>query len=199
MKNLLKHLKGLSTEKALDLLYENFDMNIVESKQFYKTESGFITMDQIESGLIDYKKEVELIEFKKPDSEKLVFVVSFFGGRKVKLHFYDDIIKAKNKYYKIVEKFSPMFAELICSDDEIEYMNSDEFEKALAESLKDFEKIKSERMERKKYWWLPLDNYNQPNGNVVELDLNFDELEIMKNKGEYVFDSYYQAMLRVID
>ena len=51
-------------------------------------------------------------------------------------------------------------------------------------------------MSRKTYWWLPLDNYNQPSGSILELELNDDELKVMKNKGEYIFDSYYQAMLR---
>lgn len=54
-------------------------------------------------------------------------------------------------------------------------------------------------MIRKKYYWLPLDNYGQPNGNVVELEMNYYKLNVMKDRGEYVFDSYYQAMLRAND
>ena len=59
--------------------------------------------------------------------------------------------------------------------------------------------VKKDRMIRKKYYWLPLDNYRQPNGNIVELEMNYYELNVMKDRGEYVFDSYYQAMLRAND
>ena len=64
---------------------------------------------------------------------------------------------------------------------------------------KEIEKNIASEMVRKKYWWLPLDNYNQPTGNIVELELNSYEYQAMKNKGDYVFDSYYQAMLRAND
>ena len=58
---------------------------------------------------------------------------------------------------------------------------------------------KKSRMEKKKYWWLPLDNYNQPNGNIVQLEMNDYEYQAMKKRGEYVYDSYMQALMRAQD
>lgn len=55
------------------------------------------------------------------------------------------------------------------------------------------------RMEKKKYYWLPLDNYNQPNGHIVELVINESEYEAMKKQGEYVYSSYMQACERAMD
>lgn len=52
---------------------------------------------------------------------------------------------------------------------------------------------------KKEYWWLPLDSYNQPNGQVVTLALTEEEFRELKNRGQYVFDSYYQACLRAQD
>ena len=57
----------------------------------------------------------------------------------------------------------------------------------------------AERMERKKYFWLPLDNYGQPSGEVKELQMNYYELQVMKNRSEYIFESYLEAMYRVND
>lgn len=55
------------------------------------------------------------------------------------------------------------------------------------------------RMEKKTYYWLPLDNYNQPNGHIVELVINESEYEAMKKQGEYVYSSYMQACERAMD
>ena len=55
------------------------------------------------------------------------------------------------------------------------------------------------RMERKKYYWLPLDNYNQPNGNIVELEINDFEYNAMKKQGEYIYSSYIQVCERAMD
>lgn len=52
---------------------------------------------------------------------------------------------------------------------------------------------------RKKYWYLPLDNYNQPNGLVKEIELTDEEYQVMKNRGQYVYDSYTQALMRAQD
>lgn len=52
---------------------------------------------------------------------------------------------------------------------------------------------------RKKYWYLPLDNYNQPNGLVKEIELTDEEYQVMKNNGQYVYDSYTQALMRAQD
>ena len=52
------------------------------------------------------------------------------------------------------------------------------------------------KLEKKSFWYLPLDNYNQPSGNIIELKLTETEYQAMKNRGEYIYNSYYQAILR---
>lgn len=51
-------------------------------------------------------------------------------------------------------------------------------------------------MEKQKYYYLPLDNYNQPNGNINTIYLTRDEYLKLKETHVYIYDSYIQAMLR---
>ncbi len=46
------------------------------------------------------------------------------------------------------------------------------------------------------YYLLPLDSYNQPNGNVNEVMLTKVEYEKMKEYGYYVYDNYANALWR---
>ena len=51
-------------------------------------------------------------------------------------------------------------------------------------------------MEKQKYYYLPLDNYNQPNGNINTIYLTRDEYLKLKETHVYVYESYTQAILR---
>lgn len=51
-------------------------------------------------------------------------------------------------------------------------------------------------MEKQKYYYLPLDNYNQPNGNINTIYLTRDEYLKLKETHVYIYESYTQAMLR---
>ena len=64
---------------------------------------------------------------------------------------------------------------------------------------KEIENNVNEEMQRKIYWWLPLDQYNQPSGKIVKLEMNFYELQVMKNRGEYIFTSYMSACERAFN
>ena len=120
MKNVVKFLKELTTDEALDFLYQNFDLNLMESRRFFKTDSKYISDDDVESGLIDYQKEVELIEFtEKNNPDHIIYVVSFFGGKKVFLYYYLNELKARKKYSRIILENQYRFAEIVSTDDEI--------------------------------------------------------------------------------
>ncbi|MBQ8993833.1 MAG: hypothetical protein IJ085_06950, partial [Turicibacter sp.] len=120
MKNVVKFLKELTTDEALDFLYQNFDLNLMESRRFFKTDSKYISDDDVESGLIDYQKEVELIEFtEKNNPDHIIYVVSFFGGKKVFLYYYLNELKARKKYSRIIFENQYRFAEIVSTDDEI--------------------------------------------------------------------------------
>ena len=69
MKTVLKFLKELTTDEALNFLYENFELNLMESRQFFKTKNKYISIDEVESGLVDYQKEVELIKFTEKNND----------------------------------------------------------------------------------------------------------------------------------
>ena len=196
MKNLLKHLKGFTTEEAQEFIDKEFFLfDNICSQEFYKTKKGYITQEEVDNEIYPLKKRIELLHFIEKKSNGSIYIVALFGGKKLKYFYYLSEQKAYEKWCSFVDKFKSRFAEIVWDDSEIDFINSDEFEKNLKDSLEELEKIKKEHMSRKKYWWLPLDNYNQPSGSILELELNDDELKVMKNKGEYIFDSYYQAML----
>lgn len=52
---------------------------------------------------------------------------------------------------------------------------------------------------RNKYYILPLDNYNQPNGYVDTIWLTEKEYEIYKKKGGYIYKDYATAIQRASD
>ena len=47
-----------------------------------------------------------------------------------------------------------------------------------------------------KYYYLPLDAYNQPNGNINTIYLTRDEYLKLKETHVYIYENYMQAMLR---
>jgi hypothetical protein len=51
----------------------------------------------------------------------------------------------------------------------------------------------------KTYYYLPTDNYGQPDGNIVEVTLTPDQYEQRKANGEYIYDNYYSANCRAND
>ena len=121
MKTVLKFLKELTTDEALNFLYENFELNLMESQQFFKTKNKYISIDEVESGLVDYQKEVELIKFtEKNNDDHIIYVVSYFGGKKVFLYYYLDETKARKKYSRIILENQNRFAEIVDTDEEIE-------------------------------------------------------------------------------
>lgn len=49
------------------------------------------------------------------------------------------------------------------------------------------------------YYYLPLDNYNQPNGLVEKVELTEEEFKQAKANGHYIYGNYQQAMYRAMD
>jgi hypothetical protein len=56
-----------------------------------------------------------------------------------------------------------------------------------------------EKGKEKTYYILPLDSYNQPDGNIREIQLTKSEYETLRSKGQYIYESYYQAVMRAQD
>lgn len=52
---------------------------------------------------------------------------------------------------------------------------------------------------KKIYYYLPIDGYGQPDGNVNEVQLTKVEYEARKAQGQYIYDSYSQALYRAQD
>ena len=48
----------------------------------------------------------------------------------------------------------------------------------------------------KTYFYLPLDNYNQPNGNINEIKMTVKDFKEAKKNYIYIYDSYAQALQR---
>lgn len=65
--------------------------------------------------------------------------------------------------------------------------------------LEECKKEEEEKCKLKTYWYLPLDNYNQPNGEIKEIKLTWYQYQGMKQEGHYVYDSYMSACERAID
>lgn len=53
----------------------------------------------------------------------------------------------------------------------------------------------------KTYWYLPLDSYNQPSGQVQEIVMTIEEYNeaIRNDLIPYLFDNYEQALRRALD
>jgi len=51
-------------------------------------------------------------------------------------------------------------------------------------------------MKKGKYYILPLDSYNQPNGNINEIFLTKEEFEELEGKGYYIYKNYASAAWR---
>lgn len=54
-------------------------------------------------------------------------------------------------------------------------------------------------MEKKTYYILPLDMYNQPSGDIRAVQLTDDEYRLRKAQGEYIMDNYMSALYRAQD
>lgn len=52
---------------------------------------------------------------------------------------------------------------------------------------------------KKTYYILPLDSYNQPDGNVEKIELTEEEFKKMKETYGYIFEDYYTALRRALD
>lgn len=52
---------------------------------------------------------------------------------------------------------------------------------------------------KKTYYYLPTDQYGQPDGNTNELVLTEQEYEQMKARGCYIYDNYSTALWRAQD
>ena len=77
---------------------------------------------------------------------------------------------------------------------------------AIEEMTKHYgKKVKAVQM-RRTYYWLPLDSYNQPNGNVEEISLFPSDYEDLKNCNMqdsypywWIYEDYHTALERACD
>ena len=54
-------------------------------------------------------------------------------------------------------------------------------------------------MTKKEYYYLPLDNYNQPDGTINTIELTKEEYKKAKQNYGYIYDNYDQALNRAIN
>lgn len=48
------------------------------------------------------------------------------------------------------------------------------------------------------YYYLPLDNYNQPDGTVQKVELTEEEFKQAKENGHYIYNNYSTALRRAL-
>ncbi len=56
-----------------------------------------------------------------------------------------------------------------------------------------------ESTNKKNYYMLDLDNYNQPNGMISTINLTHEEFKELKKNYVYVYEEYAQALSRAMD
>jgi hypothetical protein len=63
---------------------------------------------------------------------------------------------------------------------------------------KDLAEFVENEEEKKTYYFLPMDSYNQPDGTVQEIELTEARYKQLKKTYVYVYDSYADAMTRAM-